>query len=277
LPLIPEHISYVEVFGGAGSLLLNKPPSRIEVFNDLDGDLVNLFEVIRDDADAFLKRTDFLLYSRELYHRWIHDLDDDAQSEDRVERAVRFWYVIRSAFGAQPGKGWAFAREHPRNSARVVQNSLANIRVIHDRLRNVEIDHLDFRQCIRNRDASSTFLFLDPPYLDVKGYRAGNFALEDHRELASILHDAKGKWLMTVGDHPKIRKLYANFRKSSVTSPIAVEKVIGGKRRRLKHLLIRNYELPKQPLYTCTASEPSFMDLFGLEDTGWPADILPDS
>jgi len=267
LPLIPEHVAYVEVFGGAAALLLNKPPSPIEVYNDLDGDLVNLFEVIRDDVDGFLKRADFLLYSRELYQHWVSDLENGRLSEDRVERAVRFWYVIRSAFGAQAGKGWAFSRKSPRNPAAVVQNALANTRIIHDRLKTVEIDHLDFRQCIRNRDAPTTFLFLDPPYLDVKGYRAGNFGLEDHQELARTLHYAKGKWLLTVGDHPKIRRLYSGFHKSSATSPVAVEKVIGGQRHHLRHLLIRNYEPPKTPLYTAVASQVPLMDLFSLETT----------
>ena len=268
LPLIPEHVCYVEVFGGAGSLLLNKPPSKIEVWNDLDGELVNLFEVIRDDVDAFLKRADFLLYSRELYQRWQSDLENSRQPEDRVERAVRFWYVIRSAFGAHPGKGWAFQRARPRNSARVVQNALSNIRAIHERLKTVEIDHLDFRHCIRNRDAATTFLYVDPPYLETEQYRAGNFTLEDHRDLARILRDASSKWLMTIGDHLEIRALYSKFPQSIITSHIAVKKVIRGKRDRLRHLLIRNYEPPKVPLYTAVAGQASVMDLFGLGTSG---------
>jgi len=265
LSLIPEHVCYVEVFGGAAALLLNKPPSRIEVYNDLDSQLVNLFEVIRDDADGFLRRADFLLYSRELYQRWQTDLESGRQPEDRVERAVRFWYVIRSAFGAHPSKGWAFQRARPRNSAAVIQNALANIRAIHDRLKTVEIDHLDFRRCIKNRDAATTFLYVDPPYPETEQYRAGDFTLEDHRDLARVLRDANSKWLMTVGDHPEIRKLYADFDQSCITSAMAVEKVIGGKRDRLRHLLIRNYEPPKMRLYAPVAGEIKPLDLFSLE------------
>lgn len=264
LSLIPEHTCYVEVFGGAAAVLLNKPPSPIEVFNDIDSELVNLFEVIRDDVDAFLRRADFLLYSRELYRRWGDDLEQHTTPEDPVERAVRFWYVVRSAFGAHPSKGWAFATRQPRNSGLVLQNALAKIRMIHDRLKSVEIDHLDFRRCIRNRDTPSTFLLLDPPYLDTCQYRAGNFTLDDHRDLTEILREAKSKWLMTVGIHPKIRELYRGFPQSSVTSSMAVKKVIGGKRGRLRHLLIRNYEPPKTPLYAAVASQVPLMDLFGL-------------
>jgi DNA adenine methylase len=189
--------------------------------------------------------------------------------EDRVERAVRFWYVVRSAFGAHPGKGWAFATRQPRNSGLVLQNALTKIRMIHDRLKTVEIDHLDFRRCVRNRDAPSTFLYLDPPYLETCQYRAGEFTLEDHRELAGILREAKSKWLMTVGVHPKVRELYRDFSQTSVTSPMAVKKVIGGKRGLLRHLLIRNYEPPKTPLYTGVASPMPLMDLFGLGSSSY--------
>ena len=266
LPLIPEHVCYVEVFGGAAALLLNKPASLIEVYNDLDSQLVNLFEVIRNDVEAFLRRADFLLYSRELYQRWQNDIEEGLQPEDPVERAVRFWYVIRSAFGAHPSKGWAFQRERPRNSARVIQNALANLQAIHERLKDVEIDHLDFRRCIKNRDAPSTCLYLDPPYLETEQYRAGSFTLEDHRDLAELLGGCRSKWLMTVGDHREIRALYSKFPQSIVTSQVAVKKVVGGKRDRLRHLVIRNYEPPKTPLYTSVASQVPLMDLFGIAD-----------
>lgn len=268
LPLIPEHTAYVEVFGGAAALLLNKPPSPIEVYNDADGELVNLFEVIRDDADAFLKRADFLLYSRELYQRWQNDLEEGRQPEDPVERAVRFWYVIRSAFGAHPDKGWAFQRARPRNSATVVQNALTNIRAIHERLKPVEIDHLDFRRCIRNRDAMSTLLFLDPPYLETEGYRVGTFTVHDQCDLAQILCNVKSKWLLTIGDHPIIRKLYRDFDKTVLKSSISCTKVITGKRRSMRNLVIRNYEPPKTSLYAPIAAQPILLDLFSIDGQG---------
>jgi hypothetical protein len=73
---------------------------------------------------------------------------------------------------------------------------------------------------------------------------------------------------VTVGDHPEIRRLYTGFDQSSITSAMAVEEVIGGKRGRLTHLLIRNYEPPKTPLYTAVAGQMPLMDLFGLGTSG---------
>jgi DNA adenine methylase len=262
--LIPEHTCYVEVFGGAAALLLNKPPSPMEVYNDIDSELVNLFEVIRDNVDAFVKQADWLLYSRELYEKWKSDLKNGDVHEDHVERALRFWYLMRSSFAAHPYKGWAFCRSVGRNRPLSLANALGSIRTIHERLRTVEIDHLDFRRCIKNRDGPETFMFLDPPYLDAEEYRLGVFTLLDHMDLADILHHTKSKWLLTIGDHPKIRKLYSNFMIQRVRTHVTVSKIIGGKRPTFKQLIIRNYEPPKEPLYISAAGQSMALDLFGM-------------
>jgi DNA adenine methylase len=264
--LIPEHTCYAEVFGGAAALLLNKPPSPVEVYNDFDSELVNLFEVIRDDVDTFVRRADWLLYSRELYEKWKNDLKNGNTPEDRVERALRFWYLMRSSFAAHPYKGWAFCRNVGRNRSLSLANALGNIRTIHDRLRTVEVDHLDFRRCIKNRDGPETFMFLDPPYLDAEEYRLGVFTLQDHTDLADILRHARSKWLLTIGDHPKIRKLYNDFPIERAKTHLSVPKIIRDKRPTFKHLIIRNYKPPKQPVYTCAAGQLMTLDLFGFDD-----------
>jgi DNA adenine methylase len=108
-------------------------------------------------------------------------------------------------------------------------------------------------------------MFLDPPYLDAEEYRLGVFTLQDHTDLADILRHARSKWLLTIGNHPKIRKLYHAFPMSRVKTHETVSKVIGGKRPIFKQLIIRNYEPPKTPLYIATASQAPLMDLFGLD------------
>jgi DNA adenine methylase len=247
ISMMPEHMSYVEVFGGGASVLLNKPRSQIEVYNDLDGELVNLFEVIRDDPDVFLEHSKYLLYSRELFEQWQREATGGSPpAQDPVERAFRFWYVLRCSFGGQAGKGWAFSRAEPRSGALVLQNALTEIRTIHERLLRVEIDHLDFRRLIENRDAPSTFMFLDPPYLDTEQYRVGKFTLDDHKALAELLSKAKGKWLMTVGDHPEIRSLYADQLKGALDSSLCIEQVIGGERGTYRNLIVSNYPLPQE-------------------------------
>jgi len=102
LPLVPRHHIYVEVFGGAANLLFNKPPSPVEVYNDIDSDLVNLFLVVRDRPKDFVERFKLVLYSRGLYKKWFNE----PLPEDLVERAACFYYLVRSLVGTF-SKGWA--------------------------------------------------------------------------------------------------------------------------------------------------------------------------
>jgi DNA adenine methylase len=106
---LPLHKIYVEVFGGAASVLLAKPPSQIEVYNDRDGALVNLFETLRNHPLLFLERCEFLLYSRELYQRWGSQLKNSFRGAD-IDR-------ITSGFVGDPTKGWAFDRSGSRGGA----------------------------------------------------------------------------------------------------------------------------------------------------------------
>jgi len=109
LPLVPPHEVYVEVFGGAAALLFAKDRSPVEVYNDVDKELVNLFTVVRDRKDKFLKRLEWLPYSRELYYRFMADIDA-GKITDPVERAAAFYYCMRSSFSGRWHARWAFGR-----------------------------------------------------------------------------------------------------------------------------------------------------------------------
>jgi DNA adenine methylase len=237
IPLIPAHKTYVEVFGGAASLLLNKPPSKVEVFNDADGELVNLFLVVRDHPQKFLKSFRLILYSREIYKRWAKE----ESPEDSVKRAVRFYYLLRSSFNGLHDGGWSFNLK--RNKAKAFFNSLRQIHLISERLKNVQIDCLGFRKCIERYDRPETFFYLDPPYYALQYYRV-KFSKEDHLDLRKILGKVRGKWLLTYNGHPKIRKMYSKFHLIEVempkTSPLKKE---GEKRNHFKNLIITNYPL----------------------------------
>jgi DNA adenine methylase len=93
LKRIPPHEVYVEVFGGSADLLFHKPPSKVEVYNDIDGDLVNLFEVVRNNFDEFHEKAKWLLYSRELHEKF-----EKEKSNDKIEQALRTWYVYQTSF-----------------------------------------------------------------------------------------------------------------------------------------------------------------------------------
>jgi len=244
IPLIPPHEVYVEVFGGAANLLLNKPPSKVEVYNDIDGELINLFMVVRDSPDEFVERFQLLLYSRELYYRWVREEKKGLWPEDPVERAARFYFVMRSSFSGTYDKGWSFRKR--RNPAKFFFSSLKKISLIAERLKHVQVDHLDFRGCIKYWDEPVAFFFLDPPYYGLQYYRM-KFSQEDHEDLREILGKTKGKWLLTYNDDPWVRDAYAEFNITEAQMiKAASHKRTGEKRGKFTNLIITNYQLPTQ-------------------------------
>ena len=243
LPLIPPHKCYVEVFGGGAQLLFAKEPSRVEIYNDIDGRLVNLFLVVRDRGREFQDRLATLPYSRRVYREYkTHE-----EIGDPVEDAVRFFYVVRGSFGGEYGTGWSYGTV--KNNAGIYFSTVSQLGLVSKRLENVQIEELDFRECIKRYDRPWTLFFCDPPYYGVKAYKY-SFNEKDHEDLAKLLRRVKGKWLLTYNDHPRIRHLYAGFpllvKKLSIHGALVKDKK---SRRTWDQLIIANYELSSTPQF----------------------------
>jgi DNA adenine methylase len=244
--LIPPHKIYVEVFGGAANLLFCKPPSRIEVYNDANGHLVNLFETVRNHPLLFLEKCQHLLYSRQLYNAWKDQLaqDFDGSDVDSLEAAVRTAYTITSGFTGDPTKGWAFDRSGTGGGTGRWANIWDRVGYVSTRLRRVNIDHLDFRKCIEYWDTADTLFFLDPPYYASTSSDFYEFTRQDHQDLRTILGKVKGKWMLTYDDEIPIRELYKDFNIRAFSTSLSSEKIEnGGTRTRLAQVLITNFSL----------------------------------
>ncbi len=245
--LLPSHRLYVEVFGGAANVLLAKPPSPIEVYNDRDGSLVNLFETVRRHPLLFLERAEFLLYSRELALAWQRQVSNgfDGADVDHVEMAVRTYYALVSGFGGDRQGSWAFSRDGTaKGGAGRWTSVLGRVAALSERLRSVVIDCLDFRQCVENWDTDKTVFYCDPPYLYSTKPLPYDFTQPDHNNLARVLETVKGKWLLSYNDTPRVRQLYKDWDMVAVSSSLSSEKVPkGGHRKSLRQLLIANYPI----------------------------------
>lgn len=197
--MIPPHKCYVEVFGGGAALLLNKPPSPVEVYNDIDGNLVNLFRIVRERPAELLEKFNFMLVSREEYYTLLHKLQR-GEIEDPVERAAAFLYVGILNYAGRFGGGLGFGPK--RNAAQNLWSVIARLKLVHRRLKNVIIERLDFREVIKRYDGEQTFFYCDPPHLYIgteKGrdyYAENGFTDKDYMDLLSLLEKAKGKWLL---------------------------------------------------------------------------------
>ncbi len=234
LPLFPPHRCYVEPFGGMASLLLNKPKSDVEVYNDRDDRLIELFSVLKYHPAEFDRELDGLLTSRRIFERY-----RDRTGVTDIQRAAQFLYALAFSFG---GTGETFP------TIKVGGHGVAGVPALRERaalvkarLETVTIEHLDWEQAIERYDGPDTFFFCDPPYLETSGYRA-RFVDRDHDALAARLRRIEGKFLMTNSDVPAVRSLYRGCPMTVLRGQLAVEH---SHTRALKHLVVTNYPLKR--------------------------------
>jgi len=198
LKLIPKHEVYVEVFGGSAKVLLNKPPSKIEIYNDYDKKIANLFYVVAFKFEEFYEKVRWLVYSRVIRNKFLEDYRKTNLTElGDVDLAVKTYYLLYTGFGGKHlSGGWAYS--FTESKAKPFFNSLETLRQIYDRLKNVYIECTDFRQLLNKViHRENVFIYLDPPYYGVEYYYNTNFTEQDHKDLLSLLKQAKAKWLLS--------------------------------------------------------------------------------
>ena len=216
VPLIPEHRTYVEAFGGGGSMLLAKKPSEIEVYNDLNSGLVNFFRVLRDKIgfEEFQRLVSLTPYSREEFLKF---RDEWHLSEDEIERAHKWFSVARMSFSGIFGESFGYSRtSSSRGMAQCVSSWLGAIERLPEvcqRILRVLIENKDALDLIETFDAPDTFFYLDPPYV-MSTRKSGGYKHEltddDHKGLIDLLLKLKGKVMLSGYANP----IYAALEKA---------------------------------------------------------------
>jgi DNA adenine methylase len=197
----PKHRRYVEPFGGSAAVLLNKPPSYIEVFNDLNSDIVHFFEVVRErkeELQEWLRRTP---YSRELHEQWARAFYQGERPDDDLERAGRWYYLRYTQYGGKLDRFSGFKTSIKRNEARSLRGATEHLDDVVTRFREVILENQDYREVLDRYDRPDTLFYLDPPYVETtyNYYGTGEF---DHQQLAGVLAELAGYWICSYGDLP---------------------------------------------------------------------------
>jgi len=210
IPLFPPHKFYAEIFGGAAWILLNKPLSMIEIFNDIDGNMINLFRIIRDFPGEFINRLTYDIIARETFDNY---KNIDLQSLDPFDRAVKYYYVYCNSFSADMIS--FIKRDRATNPNRFHTRLPKIILPFAERMINVIIENLDFRDFFKKYNGKEWLFYLDPPYYGVEGY-SHPFLEQDHIDLSELLKNFKGKFVLSYNDNEVIRKLYSQFNISTL-------------------------------------------------------------
>lgn len=236
LPKIPEHTCYVEVFAGAAWILFKKEESPVEIINDINTDLCTLYRVVKHHLEEFIRQLKWVIIARDEYLRF---LIETPESLTDIQRAVRFYYLLRCGYG-----GKVYKQTFNINTTRPAGLNLLRLEeelsAVHLRLSRVYIENKPYQQVLERYDKPHTFFYLDPPYYGFEDYYGkGLFGPGDFEALGAILESRSGKFIMSINDVPEIRRIFNAFR----IEPVRTTYMVAGGDKKVKagELLISNY------------------------------------
>ena len=240
-PLIPKDIlSYVEPFGGAGWVFFyNDKWAELEIYNDLDGRLVNLFRIVKYHPEALKEELKYLLGSREIFMQFLNMV-----GITDIQRAAQFLFLITRSFAGM-GENYGTVKKVGGGANKSQANMLLKIDAIHKRLDKVLIENRDFEKLITQYDHKDAFFYCDPPYTYGAGYDVTSTKDFDHERLRDLLKNIKGRFLLSYDDSPKIRELYKGYEMIEIERLNGLNNRQGGERKNkiFKELLIANYSI----------------------------------
>lgn len=205
---LPEHIAYVEVFAGAAWVLFTKPPSRVEIINDINGELVRFYRCVRLHLPELLKQFEWALIARD---EWDAMLEQPVTGLTDIQRAARFFYLAKMAYGAKlcNSSFGVAATGLPRLNLRDLPELLEQTRL---RLQRVVVENRPYGQVIDRFDKPGTLFYVDPPYWNCEDdYGKGIFGRGDFALLAEQLAGIKGKCLISLNDTPGVRETFGRW------------------------------------------------------------------
>jgi DNA adenine methylase len=190
LPHLPYLDVFVDVYGGSGQVLFSRRKSKLEVYNDRQSGMAAFYRVLQNPTLLvdFEHRLSLLQHSRELFYAFQEDLNK--VDLDLVERALKWYYIVQVSFA---GRGANFGRVTKPDTP-LYDKIHAYVDVFphfHKRLQGVQIENLDWKDCIKDYDSHTTVFYLDPPYWESNQYQH-TMNRGDHIRMCDLIHSSKG-------------------------------------------------------------------------------------
>jgi DNA adenine methylase len=242
-PLVPEHTLYTEAFAGGAALYFDKQPAKVEVINDLNGELINFYRTVVSDYDSLKQEIDLTLHSRGQHqHAWY--IYNNPIFFTNVQRAWAVLILSKLGFAGQLSGSFGFDKSEGR-SPRKMNNTKTNFTdELKSRLEKTTIEQDDALKIIKRYDCPEAFHFIDPPYVgtDMAHYK-GMFGEDNLLELLRLLVNVQGKFMLTMFPNDKIK----NFADANGWKVIDVERQISAckssSRRKQVEWIVVNYDL----------------------------------
>jgi len=235
-PSSPGSAESAEPFCGAAALYFLKAPAQSEVLNDINGDLVNLYRVVKHHLEEFVRQFKHALVSRHIWE-WMSVTPPETLTD--IQRAARFFYIQKLGFGGKvDGRTFGISTTSgPRLNLLRIEEDLSQA---HLRLAGTTVEHLPWDSCITRYDRPHTLFYCDPPYWGTEGYGV-TFGLEQYERMAELARTIRGRMVVSVNDIPEMRKAFKGLPMTTLDITYSVGGA-GRSNNKARELVIRSWK-----------------------------------
>lgn len=196
LPLIPDHNLYCEPFVGGGAVFWGKPPSRVEVINDTNRELINFYDCVKNHFIELEQMIRISLHSRSLHHDAMV-VNNNPHMFTPVKRAWAVWVLASQSYSSKLDGTWGYDVGKASTSVKIANKREIFTEEYAQRLQNVQIENTDALRIINSRDRVDSFFYCDPPYFNSDCGHYDGYSEEDFENLLKALSKLEGKFLLS--------------------------------------------------------------------------------
>ena len=212
---IPTHKVFVEVFCGSCVISLTKKPSETTIVNDIDSNLISFWKVLQDKEkrEQLVTLLNGMLYSRELWRELRLKWKSNIIQDDPIKAVAEWFFLNRSCYASDIRHGGFIGYTQGRNMCKTFRNAVEQLNEVGELIKLWVIENLDYKTCITRFDSPSTVFYCDMPYYlpSKREYYQDSFTLDDHKALAELLNNIKGRVLVSHYKDNTISELYRSW------------------------------------------------------------------
>lgn len=244
LPLIPDHHTYTESFVGGGAIFWAKRPSQSEVINDYNRELINFYEVCKNEFVDLEKMIRISLHSRSL-HADATVMYNNPHLFTRIQRAWAVWVLSAQGFAGMLDGSWGYDTTSSTTAKKIRNKRESFSEALAIRLQNVQIENSDALRVIRSRDHAGAFHYCDPPYFNSDCGHYDGYSKEDFEGLLRTLQACEGKFLLSSYPSDILKDYTARngWFTRKIEQTVSVASGTGGGSKRKIEVLTANYDL----------------------------------
>ena len=246
IELMPPHTLYAEPFSGGAAVFFAKKPSTVEVLNDMNGELINFYRVIKNQFPELLAEINDTLHSRRLHkHAWV--IYSNPELFDPVKRAWAVWMLSSQGFAGKLDNVWGYDIEADSTSRKIYFNKTEFTEMYNRRLEKAQLENADALYIIRSRDSKDSFFYCDPPYFNSDMGHYKGYTKKDFEELLQLLSTIQGKFMLSSYPSQLLEQYTKKHQWSTLTFEQLVTVNVKSRNEKKKiEVLTANYSLEPQ-------------------------------